>query len=70
MALELHDKVERIPVPAGISTNSAGMEQAHQALVALGFSSKDATAALEAAEQDSNSDDPEIQLRLALSRLR
>ena len=68
MALELHDKVERIPVPVIVGTQSAGMEEAHQALVALGFNGKDAQKALESIEEQH--DDPEILLRLALSRMR
>ena len=60
LALELHDKVERIPVPAAISVSSAGVEEAHQALVALGFSAKDAQHALDAVADES--DDSEVLL--------
>ena len=49
IAMELADKVERIPAPLG-TTGATGtaqaIEEAHRALVVLGFSSKEASDAL------------------------
>jgi len=74
IALELADKVERIPAPltltdpASQKTGSAAMDEAHRALVVLGFSSKDATDALAKTVQPGL--DSETLLRGALSLLR
>ena len=79
MTLELHDKVERIPVPfeteeasqprSGSHPSSGIIDEVRQALIALGFTSKDALRALDAVEltQDSNA---EQALRAALAFLR
>jgi holliday junction DNA helicase RuvA len=53
IALELADKVERIPAPLQESRSSSSgaalIEEAHRALVVLGFSSKEASDALQKA---------------------
>ena len=49
IAMELADKVERIPAPLephGASAGVQAVEEAHRALVVLGFSSKEAADAL------------------------
>ena len=75
ITLELHDKVDRIPAPfdpatepADAPTPDAAIDEARQALVALGFSNKDALDALRAVA--SEADNAEALLRLALGRLR
>jgi holliday junction DNA helicase RuvA len=74
IALELADKVERIPAPltltdaASPKTGSAAIDEAHRALVVLGFSAKDASDAL--AKTVRPGLDSETLLRGALSLLR
>ena len=74
IALELADKVERIPAPltltdaASPKTGSAAIDEAHRALVVLGFSAKDAADAL--AKTVRPGLDSETLLRGALSLLR
>ena len=73
IALELADKVDRIPAPAGDGDSpgapvDAARDEARQALVALGFGNKDAVDALaKIAEPGLASEDL---LRLALTILR
>jgi holliday junction DNA helicase RuvA len=75
IALELADKVERIPAPLTLSdaasnkkTGSTAVDEAHRALVVLGFSAKDAADAL--AKTATPGLDSETLLRAALSLLR
>jgi len=74
-ALELHGKVDRIPspfdpdqAPSGGAGRDATLDEARQALVALGFSNKEALDALGAVA--TGADDAEALVRLALARLR
>lgn len=76
LVLELHDKVERIPAPADDlpaaeragAALSGPADEARQALVALGFSNKEAVAALGKVADPAAS--PEELLRRALAVLR
>ena len=74
MALELGDKVDRIPAPRNeLPADEQGGEddaydEARQALVALGFGNKDAIDALDKVAETDHS--PEEMLRLALVLLR
>jgi Holliday junction DNA helicase RuvA len=74
IALELADKVERIPAPTlaaevgAPATGALAVEEVHRALVVLGFSSKDAADAL--AKTAKPGMDPEEALRAALGVLR
>lgn len=75
IALELSDKVDRIPTPFDpVALHHAGMphdaalDEARQALVALGFSNKDALDAL--GRVATQATDAEHLLRLALGHLR
>ena len=70
LVLELHDKLDRIPTPlepvAGVSADA--VEEARQALVALGFSAAKITEALK--QVDAAEAGPEEILRQALALLR
>ena len=75
IALELHDKVDRIPVPydpaeapADAQAPDAALDEARQALIALGFSNKEALDALGHAAAEA--DTAEALVRHALARLR
>ncbi len=74
IVLELTDKVERIPAPlltteVGVEpTGTAAIDEAHRALVVLGFSSKESADALAKTAKPGLS--PEELLRGALSLLR
>jgi Holliday junction DNA helicase RuvA len=74
IALELADKVARIPAPLTLSdatspkAESTAIDEAHRALVVLGFSAKDATDALTKTAKPGL--DSETLLRGALSLLR
>lgn len=73
LVLELADKVERIPagpqpVTAAKPSASAVGEEVHRALVALGFSPREAQAALDGLTEPAT--EPEELLRQALARMR
>lgn len=75
IALELHDKVDRIPAPAGDAAETldardddGALDEARQALVALGFGNKQAVDAL--SQVADRAGDAESLLRLALASLR
>ena len=81
MALELSDKVDRIPTmagepysvetaePAAISMNEPSSE-AHRALIALGFSAKESEVALKSLADDASLTSSEDYVRAALGVLR
>lgn len=70
LVLELADRLERIPPPAGAPASAAagGIEEAQRALVVLGFPGKEAADALARAARPGMS--PEELLRAALALLR
>ncbi len=71
LVLELADKVDRIPAPAGSAPSPSAnraVEDAHRGLVALGFGAKEAADALAKVQQPGVG--PEALLRSALALLR
>ena len=78
MALELSDKVERIPTMAGdpgerdapagpAETMNEPSSEAHRALIALGFSAKESESALHSLAEDSSLKSSEDYVRAALA---
>lgn len=69
IALELGDKLDDLALPTGASVKGAAAQEAVGALVALGYSSGDANAAVRSSvEQDGPEDDPKALIRKALAR--
>jgi holliday junction DNA helicase RuvA len=69
IALELGDKLDDLALPTGPSVKGAAAQEAVGALVALGYSSADASAAVRGSiEEDGPEDDPKTLIRKALAR--
>jgi Holliday junction DNA helicase RuvA len=69
IALELGDKLDDLALPTGPSVKGAAAQEAVGALVALGYSSAEANAAVRASiEQDGPEDDAQALIRKALAR--
>jgi holliday junction DNA helicase RuvA len=68
LALELGDKVEGLALRAGTSVKGAAAQEAVGALVALGYSQADASAAVrKSIEQDGQEEDAKQLIRKALA---
>ena len=69
IALELGDKLDDLALPAGPSVKGAAAQEAVGALVALGYASADASAAVRASiEDDGPENDAKTLIRKALAR--
>lgn len=69
IALELGDKLDDLALPTGTSVKGAAAQEAVGALVALGYSNADASAAVRASiEQEGPEEDAKALIRKALAR--